>query len=98
MSGGYFEYNQYKIYQIVEDLEDVILNNGKERVRRHAWEDEFYYQYPPEIIAKFKEGLELLKKAHVYAHRIDWLLSGNDGEESFLERLESDLSNLNSKS
>ena len=94
MSGGFFEYNQYKIYQIAEELEDVILKNGKKRERRESWEDENYYEYPPEVIAKFKEGLELLKKAHIYAHRIDWLLSGDDGEETFLERLEYDLSKL----
>ena len=94
MSGGFFEYNQYKIYQIAEELEDVILKNGKKRVRRESWEDEYNYEYPPEVIAKFKEGLEFLKKAHIYAHRIDWLLSGDDGEETFLERLEYDLSKL----
>lgn len=94
MSGGFFEYNQYKIYQIAEELEDVILKNGKKRERRESWEDEYNYEYPPEVIAKFKEGLEFLKKAHIYAHRIDWLLSGDDGEETFLERLESDLSKL----
>ena len=94
MSGGYFDYNQYKIYQIAEELEDVILKNGKKREHRESWENEYHYEYSPEVIAKFKEGLELLKKAHIYAHRIDWLLSDDDGEESFLKRLESDLSKL----
>jgi hypothetical protein len=98
MSGGYFDYTQYIIDGIAERLEIVILNNGKKREQRESWEDENYYEYPPEVIAKFKEGLELLKKAHIYAHRIDWIISGDDNEESFLERLESDLSNLNSKS
>ena len=41
-----------------------------------------------------KEGIEILKKAQIYAHRIDWLLSGDDGEESFLKRLEEDLNEL----
>lgn len=94
MSGGFFEYNQYKIYQIAEDLEHVILNNGKKRENREPWEDDYHREYSAEVIAKFKEGLELLKKAHIYAHRIDWLLSDDDGEQSFLERLESDLSKL----
>jgi hypothetical protein len=35
--------------------------------------------------------------AQVYAHRVDWLLSGDDGEESFLRRLAEDLKNLPSK-
>ena len=94
MSGGYFDYNQYKIYQIAEELEDVILKNGKKRERRESWENEYHYEYSPEVIAKFKEALFILKAAHVYAHRIDWLLSDDDGEESFLERLESDLKKL----
>lgn len=94
MSGGYFEYNQYKIYQIAEDLETVILNNGKKRENKEPWEDDYEREYSDEVIAKFKEGLEILKKAYIYAHRIDWLLSDDDGEQSFLQRLESDLSKL----
>jgi hypothetical protein len=94
MSGGYFEHQQYVIYRIAEDLEDVILKNGKKREHRESWENEYHYEYPPEVIAKFKEGLEYLKKAHIYAHRIDRLLCADDGEESFLERLESDLLKL----
>ena len=57
-------------------------------------EDKFHYKYPDEVIEKFKEGLEILRKAEVYAQRIDWLISGDDGEESFLERLKEDLSKL----
>lgn len=94
MSGGYFEYEQYKIQMIADSLEDVILKNGKKREHKEPWEDDYYREYSPEVIAKFKEGLELLRKAHIYAHRIDWLLSDDDGEESFFERLESDLSKL----
>lgn len=94
MSGGYFEHQQYVIYRIAKDLEDVILKNGKKREHRESWENENYIEYPPEVIAKFKEGLEYLKKAHIYAHRIDRLLCADDCEESFLERLESDLSKL----
>jgi hypothetical protein len=41
-----------------------------------------------------KEGIEVLKRAQIYAQRIDWLLSGDDGIETFFERLEEDLNNL----
>lgn len=94
MSGGFFDYNQYKIHQMAEQLEDVILKNGKKRENRESWENEYHYEYPPEVIVKFKKGLEYLRKAHIYAHRIDWLLSHDDGNESFLERLDYDLSKL----
>jgi hypothetical protein len=38
--------------------------------------------------------LIVLRKAAVYAQRVDWLLSGDDGEETFLERLKKDLDKL----
>jgi len=41
-----------------------------------------------------QDAIECLKKAYVYAHRVDWFLAGDDGEESFIERLKSDLSKL----
>ena len=57
----------------------------------------YEYNYPKEVIDEFKKGVELLKKAQVYAQRIDWLLSGDDGEESFLQRLKDDLNKLEQK-
>jgi hypothetical protein len=111
MSGGHFEYNQYKIDQIADELEQLIENNGrektKEELKEESWrgldwyekypEDKFHHKYPDEVIEKFKEGLELLRKASIYTHRIDYLISGDDGEENFLTRLNSDLNNLNNK-
>ncbi len=111
MSGGHFEYNQYKIDQIADELEQLIEKNGRERTQEelneYRWraddwyeeypEDKFHHKYPDEVIEKFKEGLELLRKASIYAHRIDYLISGDDGEENFLTRLNSDLNNLNNK-
>ena len=38
-----------------------------------------------------------MKTAAIYAQRIDWLLSGDDGEQSFKERLKEDLDELESK-
>ena len=41
-----------------------------------------------------KEAIKALKIAQVYAQRVDWLLSGDDGEESFLSRLDDELKKL----
>ena len=51
----------------------------------------------PEVVDEFKKGLKILKTAAIYAQRIDWLLSGDDGEESFKERLKEELDDLESK-
>jgi hypothetical protein len=108
MSGGHFDYKQWHINQIADDVEKLIERNGREKTREElkeeGWrdndwykkypEDLYYYKYPDEVIEKFKEGLTILKQAAVYAQRIDWLLSGDDGEETFLKRLEKELLEL----
>lgn len=105
MSGGRFNYYQYHINEIAESIESVIERNGrkktKEELKEESWrdpdwyekypEDLYHYKYPDEVIEQFKIAVQKLKEAEVYAHRVDWLLSGDDGEESFLKRLRGDL-------
>jgi hypothetical protein len=94
---------------MVDQIEETVIKNGVEKtpeeLKQEGWrdpdwykkypEDKFHYKYPDEVIEKMKEGIEALKRAQIYAHRIDWLLSGDDGEESFLRRLEEELNELN---
>ena len=113
MSGGAFAYDQYKIGYIADDIERVIKKNGRKKTAEElkeesSWSyqpdwyekypDELYhYKYPDEVIEKFKEAVKILRAAETYAHRIDWLLSNDDGEDSFLRRLKEDLEALEKK-
>lgn len=98
MSGGHFDYDQYRIRQIADSIDQLIRQNGKKKdYKVSEWEDEHYYEYPAEVIEKFKEGYDTLRKAEIYAQRIDWLVSGDDGEESFIERLKEDLEKFNNE-
>ena len=106
MSGGHFDYDQYRIGQIAESIQSIIDKNGKRKVKEdlETWhdkdwyekypEDLYYHTYSEETIAEFKDAVIFLKRAEIYAQRIDWLLSGDDGEETFHERLKEDLSKL----
>ena len=47
--------------------------------------------YSAETIEQFKIAIEHLRKAQIYLHRIDWLISGDDGEDTFHTRLQSQL-------
>ena len=104
MSGGRFEYNQYKIEQIADSIRAELDSMGKPKDKDELWSsDDFYEKYPEELNnpdyseetkKEFKTAYKLLKKAYVYAQRIDWLLSGDDGEETFHERLKEDLNKL----
>ena len=92
MSGGHFNYNQYNIDQIANDIELLINNNDSEET--NEWGEVVGSGFSPEIVDKFREAVTQLRRAYVYAQRIDWLVSGDDGEESFHHRLEKDLSEI----
>ena len=82
MSGGAFDYDQYRIDSIADEIAKLITRNGKP----DEWGDVYYYA--PGILSKFQETRDVLIKASNMVHAIDWLVSGDTGEESFLEEWE----------
>lgn len=95
MSGGHFGYKQYEIGYIADEVEQLIIENNTEEL------DEWGYRkgchFSEETMVEFRKGLELLRQADIYAQRIDWLVSGDDGEDSFHSRLKKDLERLNER-
>lgn len=92
MSGGHFDYDQYRIDQIAEDISQIIRNNKNEEL--DEWGSKKGYFFPDEVIEEFKKAVQILDTAYVYVQRIDYLLSGDDGEDSFHSRLEEELNSL----
>lgn len=79
MAGGSFEYfqNRYEWDDIIDRLtQEIAENNG---------------EYTDETISEFQSALDTVRKARVMIRRIDYLLSGNIGEETFHRRLAEDL-------
>ena len=70
MSGGHFQYKQHRIEDIAVEIDEMVRENN----------------YPPEIIEKFREASHTLRQSAEMAQRVDWLVSGDDGEESFMRR------------
>ena len=89
MSGGHFNYNQYNIEQIADEVEQLILSNDS--IEKDEWGYDKGCHFTPETIEEFKIGLDHLRRAAIYAQRIDWLVSGDDGEDSFHDRLQQEL-------
>ena len=89
MSGGAFGYQQYRISEIADSIEQYIISNDDESL--NEWGEKRGRFYSKEVMDKFIEGVDLLGRAAIYAQRIDWLVSDDDGEDSFLERLKEDL-------
>ena len=79
MSGGHFDFNQNRIKEIYESIQEEIDNNGKlipenERYNDKEWyekypEDKYFRKYPNEILNEFKEAVKTLKKAEIYTQK-----------------------------
>ncbi len=82
MSGGKFEYIQYRFDQTADELNSYIrrLESGE------ADDYGFRETYTPETLAKFRECEATIRRAAAMLQRVDWLASGDDGEDSFHER------------
>ena len=92
MSGGHFAYQQYQMQVIAEEIEELVdINDCNDK---NQWGDVIGNHYSRETMREFDKAVELLKQAYVYVQRIDWLVSGDDGEDSFHIRLKSELAKL----
>ena len=89
MSGGYFDYEQYKIDMIADQIQNVIDNNDSTEL--NEWGDSVSRNLQSQTILYMQAAVDRLRRAAIYAQRIDWMLSGDDSEESFWRRLEEDL-------
>lgn len=94
MSGGFFDYKQYKLSEIRDQLERV-LNNSVLDDDDNFREDG--YNLSEDVRVEFENAIKFLEVAEIYVQRIDWLLSGDDGEDQFFERLRNELHILQSK-
>lgn len=94
MSGGAFDYAQNRFdWEIAEPIQKEIAQNKKKPswILDESWDGQ---RYSDRTIQEFRNGLEILRQAYVYVQRIDWLLSGDDSEETFHERLKEDLNSF----
>ena len=75
MSGGYFNYSQYRLIDIINKLDEREPDEKFDPVTEDLIED-------AKVIAQL---------AKIFLQRVDWLLSGDDSESSFKERIQKDL-------
>ena len=95
MSGGHFDYKQYEIGYIADEVEQLILTNTSTSLKDER--GHISTVYAAETIAEFENALKLLREAQIYVQRIDWLVSGDDGEDDFHSRLNFELAKYKEK-
>ena len=69
MSGGAFNYKDFHINDIAEQIEEIIRNNYSDE--KNEWGYPIGRHYSLETIQRFREAVKLLREAGVYVHRID---------------------------
>ena len=84
MSGGHFDYQQYRLEDIATTIDELIGTNDDHRLDEYG--NTKGHGYTPKTIARFREAAHTLRRARDMAQRVDWLVSGDDGEDSFHER------------
>ena len=108
MSGGAFDYQQRYIEEIADDIEQEIIEAGR-KILQEVWEKNHWYGgsyddsdrtypiYERKTIDIMKRAVYVLRMAYIYAKRVDWMLSGDDNEESLVKRLDKELKALKAK-
>jgi len=97
MSGGHYQYEQFRLNDIAESMKNDIhrleykIGESIDSESIDYTPEEYFIDWlePYEkdiIISKMKETILALEKTYNMVHRIDWFMSGDDGIESFQER------------
>jgi len=89
MSGGHFDYIQYQIDETAR-----LIQRFLDKQTDSDWDKEFIDSLRPETVAVIQDAVYQIEKAAILAHRIDYLLSGDDGEDSFHRRIKEDLAKI----
>ena len=88
MSGGYFDYKEYNIEYIANELEDKI-EGEKERIKE---EDPFCCS--PQMVEEMERILKRLREDYVLVSNLDYYLDGDMDEKRYFEKTENDLKKL----
>lgn len=107
MSGGSMDYVFSRISIAAEQIEDEIRKiEENESVSDFAPSDYYLKHYPDkpeiscasrvkeEVLKRMREAVKTLRKAEIYARRVEWLTSADDGYESFILRTDEELKKL----
>lgn len=90
MSGGFFDYQQYKIKYLAENIEDLVKELNEED--RHI-----YLKRKQELQKYLEEAIFMLEKAYLIVNNVDYLMADDTSEASCLSRIEKDLKEINIK-
>lgn len=81
MSGGHFNYVCYRILEFANELQQKIDTNDDETLDDFG--DKRGYGFDDETMLRLRTSCQIIVTAGKLAREIEWLYSGDHGEESF---------------
>ena len=98
MSGGCMDYAYSRIYQAAMDVKEYLYDAEKSHPSGYEFDAGRAHMSPEDlrkkVIQYMMNAYVALRVAEVYAKRVEWLKSGDDGYDSFIERTDEDLAEL----
>lgn len=105
MSGGSMDYVAWKIRDAARHIQDELANAELRKKHKRYYDvcevdrkehPELAYLQSPEaltdaVIKRLRDALVCVRKAAIYAERVEWLTSGDDGYENFCMRTDKQL-------
>lgn len=108
MSGGALDYVFGRIETAAEDVEQYIDRIERGEDDEYFKPQEYYMKLYPDrkeftdgkllkeaVLSRLRDAVKALRVAAVYAIRAEWLMSSDDGWESFIQRTDKELEKLN---
>lgn len=83
MSGGHFDYQQYRLSDIAEQIDHLVETNNDQT--KDKFGDPKGCQFSRAVINRFVQASAMLRAVGDMVHEIDWLVSGDTGEDTFLK-------------
>lgn len=91
MSGGAFDYDSFKIAQFAIELKHKISTNDDDELNFYG--DKKGAGYEDETLTKLKMCQQVIEFAGILAHEVEWLYSGDHGEEGFNKLVQTHMDN-----
>ena len=82
MSGGFFDYQDHRLDYMAELLRFEIAKCRKNPEWMGHQSD-----YSDAFIAEMSKTYNQLRELRIRLHRLDWVLSGDDGEDTYFQEL-----------
>lgn len=92
------EYAYSRIYQAAMDVKEYLYEAEKSHPSDYEFDSGRLHMSPEDlrkkVIQYMMNAYVALRVAEVYAKRVEWLKSGDDGYDNFIERTDKDLAEL----